>query len=359
MTSNSIKLTSPDHIAITGGLGFIGSNYARRLLARGQRVSLIDNLSRPGSDINLELLRKDFPATSFEFHKIDIRDGDTLKGVLKEADAIIHLAGQVAVTTSVTNPVEDFEINARGTLNVLEAARASNRFPFVLYSSTNKVYGELHQIKIAEAATRYYYPELPEGVSEDFPLDFHSPYGCSKGTGDQYVRDYARIYDIPTAVIRQSCIYGRYQFGIGDQGWVAWFLLQAFLGRTLKVFGDGKQVRDLLYVEDLLDGYDLALSRSKDIAGEIFNFGGGKNFTLSIWHEFRSLIAENFGKDPAVQMFDWRPGDQKCFISDISRAKRLLGWEPKTSIQVGVSAVADWIKNNEHLFRDPRLAKLL
>jgi CDP-paratose 2-epimerase len=359
MANTAFDSCFPSHIVVTGGAGFIGSNYARRLIGRRQQVTLIDNLSRPGSEINLELLRRDFGQGSFNFHQADIRSGELMNQLLSSADAIVHLAGQVAVTSSVVDPVADFEINARGTLNILEAARRSGRNPFVIYASTNKVYGDLEDVPVSEGATRYFFPQHPDGISESQPLDFHSPYGCSKGAGDQYVRDYSRMYGIPTVVMRQSCIYGPSQFGIGDQGWVAWILLQAHLNRPVKIFGNGKQVRDLLYVEDLLDAYDAALTRRAAAAGHIFNIGGGARFTLSVWEEFRGLLQEVIGKVPRAEHHEWRPGDQKCFICDIRHAKNVLLWEPKTDVRTGVREIFTWVQRNQKLFDDPRIRSLI
>lgn len=233
---------------ITGGAGFIGSNYANRCLTRGEKIIIFDNLSRQGARVNLEWLRTNHGKNSFELIVGDVRNAAEIERAASSADRIVHLAAQVAVTTSVTDPVTDFSINAQGTFNTLEAARKSGRNPVFIYSSTNKVYGGMEDVKIVEAATRYDYADLPEGASESQPLDFHSPYGCSKGCGDQYVRDYHRIYGLPTVVFRQSCIYGLRQFGVEDQGWVAWFVIAAITGRPITIYGDGKQVRDILFV---------------------------------------------------------------------------------------------------------------
>ncbi|MFA5874402.1 MAG: NAD-dependent epimerase/dehydratase family protein, partial [Anaerolineales bacterium] len=229
---------------ITGGAGFIGSNYVSRLLERGEKVTIYDNLSRAGAPRNLAWLQEKFGEAAFRLTVGDVRDAALLTVSSRAADVIIHLAAQVAVTTSVVKPREDFEINAQGTFNVLEAARLNERKPVILYASTNKVYGGMEDVKVVEDATRWRYSDLPLGCPETQPLDFHSPYGCSKGTGDQYVRDYARIYGLPSVVLRQSCIYGPRQFGVEDQGWVAWMIIAAVTGRPLTIYGDGKQIRD-------------------------------------------------------------------------------------------------------------------
>jgi CDP-paratose 2-epimerase len=265
-------------------------------------------------------------------------------------DTVIHLAGQVAVTTSVLNPREDFEINALGTFNLLEGIRLSGQKPLVIYASTNKVYGGMEHIVIEELDDRYRYRDYPLGIPETELVDFHSPYGCSKGAADQYVRDYHRIYGIPTVVMRQSCIYGYRQFGAEDQGWVAWFVIAAVLGRDITIFGDGKQVRDVLFIDDLVDAY-LCASEKRDIAaGKIYNIGGGPAFTMSVWREFGPMIEESLGRKIPVARGDWRPGDQPCYISDIRKAKEELGWEPKVSVRDGIHRLVAWVSDNKTLF---------
>ncbi|KPL77874.1 CDP-paratose 2-epimerase [Ornatilinea apprima] len=335
---------------ITGGAGFIGSNYVARLLSRGEDVKVLDNLSRGGAERNLSWLRETYGKDSFELIQADVRDASAVKSAAQDADIIVHLAAQVAVTTSVTDPRTDFEINALGTFNVMEAARASGRAPVVVYASTNKVYGGMEDVEVVEKATRYEYGTLPYGVSEQEPLDFHSPYGCSKGTGDQYVRDYARIYGLPTVVMRQSCIYGPRQFGIEDQGWVAWFIIATVLNRPMTIYGDGKQVRDLLYIDDLLNAYDAAIQRIDITAGQVYNLGGGMVNTISVWKEFGPMLEELAGRDMPVQVGDWRPGDQKVYVSDIRKAKSQLNWSPDVSVQQGVQKLYDWVKQNQNLF---------
>jgi CDP-paratose 2-epimerase len=280
----------------------------------------------------------------------DVADSALLTEAAQDADVIVHLAGQVAVTTSVTNPREDFEANALGTFNALEAARASGRDPIFVYASTNKVYGEMEEVPLAEDPTRYRYADLEYGCPETQPLDFHSPYGCSKGTGDQYVRDYARIYDLRSVVFRQSCIYGPRQFGIEDQGWVAWFVIAAVLGRPITIYGDGKQVRDVLHVDDLLDAYDAAVEKIDAVAGRVYNIGGGSENVMSVWVEFGSLLAKLLGKEIPVARGDWRPGDQKVFYADIRKAERELGWSPKIGVEEGVERLFRWVRKNKDLF---------
>lgn len=335
---------------ITGGAGFIGSNYVSRLLQRGEQVTVFDNLSRAGSRRNLEWLRETYGDKSFKLVVGDVRDVKATHDACRDANVIVHLAAQVAVTTSVTKPREDFEINAFGTFNVLEAARASKNKPAVLYSSTNKVYGGMDDVAIVEQPTRYAYADLPLGAPETQPLDFHSPYGCSKGSGDQYVRDYHRMYDLPTVVFRQSCIYGTRQFGVEDQGWVAWFVIAAITGRQISLYGDGKQVRDVLFVEDLLDAYDAALSKMEVASGQVYNIGGGPANTLSVWSEFCPLLEKLLGHPLAVSHGDWRPGDQKVYVSDIRKAENELGWKPKTGVKEGLQRLFDWVSANRSMF---------
>jgi len=263
---------------------------------------------------------------------------------------IVHLAGQVAVTTSVVKPREDFEINALGTFNVLEAARLNERNPVFLYASTNKVYGGMEDVKVVERNGRWEYESLPFGAPETQPLDFHSPYGCSKGTGDQYVRDYSRIYGLRSVVLRQSCIYGPRQFGVEDQGWVAWMIIAAVTGRQISIYGDGKQIRDLLHVYDLLDAYEVVIEKIDKVQGEVFNLGGGSTNTMSIWTEFGPRLEKLLGRSIPVARGDWRPGDQKVFVADIRKAEKVLGWKPKYDVDSGVKQLFDWVKANQDLF---------
>lgn len=335
---------------ITGAAGFIGCHAASIFHEKGDQVVLVDNLSRRGAESNLEWLRS---RGITDFVKADIRDYAAMCDVIgrhADADAVLHLAGQVAVTTSVVDPRSDFEINALGTFNVLEAVRlAAKCGPAVLYSSTNKVYGGLDHVKVVAQGDRYGYEDLPFGVDESEPLDFHSPYGCSKGAGDQYVRDYARIYGMKTVTFRQSCIYGTRQFGIEDQGWIAWFCVAATLGKPFMIFGDGKQIRDTLWVGDLIDAYERAVERIDRVSGEVFNVGGGPENTLSL-NELVSILERNFGKSFDPPFADWRPGDQRVFVADVRKAGRLLGWTPKVKTTEGVEKLLNWVRDNRHLF---------
>jgi CDP-paratose 2-epimerase len=337
---------------ITGGAGFIGSNYVHRLLVRGENVTIYDNLSRGGASRNMAWLEEKFGENSSRLIVGDVADGAHLAEAAEDADVIVHLAGQVAVTTSVTNPREDFEANALGTFNALEAARASKRDPIFIYASTNKVYGGMEDVALAEEPTRWRYADLEFGCPETQPLDFHSPYGCSKGTGDQYVRDYERIYGLRSVVFRQSCIYGPRQFGIEDQGWVAWFVIAAVTGRPITIYGDGKQVRDILHVDDLLNAYDTAIAKIDVAAGKVYNLGGGPGNVMSVWAEFRPILERLLGKKIESARGDWRPGDQKVFYADVRKAERELGWKPKIGVEQGVERLFEWVQENNGLFSE-------
>jgi len=335
---------------VTGGAGFIGSNFVDRLLERGEKVTIYDNLSRAGAPRNLKWLQEKYGEKAFDLVVGDVRDAGQLVFSTREADIIVHLAGQVAVTTSVVKPREDFEINALGTFNALEAARLNGRDPVFLYSSTNKVYGGMDDVKVVEKGGRWEYESLPFGAAESQLLDFHSPYGCSKGTGDQYVRDYARIYGLRSVVLRQSCIYGPRQFGVEDQGWVAWMIIAAVTGRSISIYGDGKQIRDLLHVYDLLDAYDAVIRNIDKVKGEVFNLGGGSENTMSVWTEFGPRLEKLLGRPIPVSHGDWRPGDQKVFVADTRKAEKELGWKPKYSVDKGVKQLFDWVSANPSLF---------
>ncbi|MCG3199958.1 MAG: CDP-paratose 2-epimerase [bacterium] len=336
-------------ILVTGGAGFIGCHACSTFAQAGHEVTAFDNLSRRGSRANADWLAGNFSVTLFEG---DVRRfGDLRDCVAKRGpfEAILHLAAQVAVTTSVSHPREDFEINALGTFNVLEVARSQTRPPTLLYASTNKVYGGMEDVAVVEGETRYRYRDLPGGIPANHPLDFHSPYGCSKGAADQYVRDYARIYGIPTVVLRQSCIYGTRQFGVEDQGWVAWFVIAAAFGRPITIYGDGKQVRDVLYVEDLVGAYKAALERSDQVAGRIFNVGGGPGYAMAIWTEFGPMLEELLGREIPVTHAEWRPGDQPVYISDIRRAEEALDWRPTITPRDGIARLYEWVQANRDL----------
>lgn len=338
-------------ILITGGCGFIGTNLVLDRVTRGDRVTVLDDCSRPGVERNRAYLEQHY-ATEIDLVEGDIRDGALVEKLVRDADAVVHLAAQVAVTGSVTDPRTDFEVNALGTLNVLEGARLSSRRPSVIYASTNKVYGGLEDLQPEAQASRYVVSTLPDGVSETRQLDFHSPYGCSKGAADQYTVDYARIYDIPTVVFRQSCIYGPWQYGNEDQGWLAHFVMRALAGEAITLYGDGRQVRDVLFVEDLLRLYDKALEAIADVAGHAFNVGGGPRFTTSLV-EFVDLLRALSGLEVPVKHGEWRPGDQRVYISDVRRVQNALGWKPTTDLQSGTERLVSWIHDSSGFARDP------
>lgn len=330
-------------IVITGGCGFIGTNLASFYSQKGHEVLLFDNLSRKGEK-NLKWLKKN---THAQFRKGDIRNYKLLKKSFRNADVVFHMASQVAVTTSVKNPREDFEINALGTLNVLEAARAQSKPPIIFYASTNKVYGQV-SLKVSEGKTRFRFRERKylQGVREDFPVDFYSPYGCSKGIGDQYTRDYHRIYGLKTVVLRQSCIYGSHQFGNEDQGWVAFFAKQILKKRPITIYGTGKQVRDILYISDLLACYDQALKKINQTQGQIYNIGGGKDCSVSLL-ELIGLIERLTGNQVKLKYDKERPGDQKVFYVNFEKAKKDFAWQPKVNVEQGVMRLLEWLKTHE------------
>jgi CDP-paratose 2-epimerase len=336
------------NLLITGGAGFIGCHCVKHFAEKGFRVVVIDNLSRKGSSQNLTWLRKHHPVIH---HQIDVRDADQVSDVFKiekRFDAVIHLAAQVAVTLSVENPREDFVINALGTFNLLEAVRLRCPDTTLIFSSTNKVYGRLPNFEIITLGNRYTFKDR-KGVSELQGLDFHSPYGCSKGCADQYVIDYARIYDMRTVCFRQSCIYGERQFGVEDQGWVAWFVIAAVLGIPVTIYGDGKQVRDILFVTDLVELFDTAIQEGSGLKGNAYNIGGGPENTLSLLELIDMLKKEGLNLSYAFE--DWRPGDQKVFISDNTKVLKKMGWRPNVSPAVGVRRLINWVRNHEELLR--------
>ena len=328
---------------ITGGAGFIGSNATVRYLKRGFEVVIIDNFHRLGTRSNLDWVKSHGRVTLAE---IDIRDGaavDSIFRVHRDASFVLHLAGQVAVTASVADPRLDFETNALGTLNVLEAMRCAEMDSPLIYSSTNKVYGEISEVAVVERTTRYEYSNLPHGVGEDCLVDFHSPYGCSKGTADQYVRDYHRIYGLNTVVFRQSCIYGTQQVGTEDQGWIAWFLIAAELGLPLTIYGDGKQVRDVLYIGDLLDAFDAAVARIAIASGNIYNIGGGISNAISLL-ELIDFVSKLRASPLSYRFAAARPGDQRIYVSDVRRIESDLNWKPRVAWQEGVRIVHEWAR---------------
>lgn len=328
---------------ITGGIGFIGTNLADRLLRDGHKVILLDNVSRAGVRENLDWLEREH-GNGAQFVKADVRDFSAIEKSIRGADAVFHLAAQVAVTTSIASPQEDFATNAQGTLNILEAARRQERMPVVIYTSTNKVYGGLEHLRIIERRTRYDFEKLPYGVPETCPLDFHSPYGCSKGTADQYVHDYHRIFGLPTVVFRMSCIYGPHQCGTEDQGWVAHFALTSLRGGRLTIYGDGKQVRDLLYVDDLVELMLRVYANSGHAAGQIYNVGGGPAHTISVWTELSGTLQRILKRLPPVDYREFRPGDQRIYVSDIRKAEEQLNWTPRISIGEGLGKMIGALK---------------
>lgn len=332
-------------VVVIGGAGFIGTNLVLKLLEEGHRVTVVDNLSRKGTEHNLAYIQRAPNAPShLTFHRLDITDDHrALIPVLEGSDAVFLLAAQVAVTTSLVDPLHDFRTNAQGSIHVLEAIRACQSRPVCVYASTNKVYGHLDLPSLKAEATRYVADISATGIPETQPLDFYSPYGCSKGAADCYFLDYARIYGLKTVVARQSCIYGEYQYGIEDQGWIAWMLIASLLGRDIKVFGDGKQVRDALHVDDLVRFYITAMNHTgTDHLGQAFNIGGGPAFSLSV-KELLDRISAMRGRAIPYALEAERPGDQKIYISDISKAKRILGWAPQIDVNTGLKRVDAWL----------------
>lgn len=338
---------------MTGGAGFIGSHVAQSFAEKGKDYEVIcyDNLSRS------EILKRQVNTLHNwnylkKFHNIklvkgDIRDFEKLKEVSKDIDVIVHAAAQTAVTTSLQNPRIDFEINLLGTFNILEIARLSHADTTVIYCSTNKVYGSnVNKIKIVETDTRYMFEDVfKDGIPEDFPIDLcaHTPYGCSKAAADLYVQDYAYVYGLKTGVFRMSCIYGPRQFGVEDQGWVAWFAIATLLGKPITIYGDGKQVRDILYVDDLIKAFDLFINNN--LKHEVFNIGGGPSLSISLL-ELLDLLQKMTQKRTYIKFNNWRPYDQKVYISNISKIKKLLGWQPKITIKEGIEKLLEWISQN-------------
>ena len=329
---------------ITGGAGFIGTNLASRLLSEGKRVMIYDSLFRDGVEENLQWLQKKY-GDKLIIQISDIREKRILDQCVRNASEIFHFSAQVAVTTSLTNPLHDFQVNLQGTFNLLEAIRRSPHQPPLLFTSTNKVYGNLNDVEMIPNETRYH-PSDKEiennGINEGRSLDFHSPYGCSKGAADQYILDYARSYGLKTAVFRMSCIYGPHQFGTEDQGWVAHFLISALEENPVTIYGNGKQVRDILFVEDLVDAFVLARKNIDSIAGEVFNIGGGPENTVSLI-EILDMIKDKAGKEMDISFEDWRTGDQIYYVSNTTKFKKATGWKPKHSVDEGVQALLEWL----------------
>jgi CDP-paratose 2-epimerase len=336
-------------ILITGGAGFIGVNTAVHFAERGWEVAILDNLSRRGTEANLAWLRQEQPAITF--HHVDIRSFDPLVEAIRHVSPsmVLHLAAQVAVTTSYAHPREDFEINALGSFNVMEAVRLHAPEAFVVYASTNKVYGGMETVPVEKGDHGYVFAGLPHGVPETQPLDFHSPYGCSKGVADQYTIDYARIYGLHTCSFRQSCIYGIRQFGIEDQGWVAWFSIAALLDRPITLYGDGWQTRDVLNVKDLARAYEAAWNHREAVSGQAFNIGGGPANTLCL-RDLLGFLQQELDLTLTPRSGATRPGDQPVFVCDIRKARELLGWTPEIGVNEGVRDLIRWVRDNRELF---------
>jgi CDP-paratose 2-epimerase len=343
-------------ILVTGGAGFIGSNIADRLARQGHEVIVFDALSRPGVERNLEWL-KDRHGPRVTAVVADIRDEDEVARAAADAKAVFHLAAQVAVTTSLVDPREDFDINVRGALHVLDAIRLRNDPVPVIFASTNKVYGNLADVELETLNDRYEPKSFAarRGVDERRPLDFHTPYGCSKGAADQYVLDYARSFGIPTCVFRMSCIYGQRQMGTEDQGWVAHFLIRALEGWPITIYGDGKQVRDILDVGDAVDAYVSALHRIDEVQGQAFNLGGGVANAISLLQlvdEIRAIT----GRDIGLSFEDWRQGDQRWYVSDAQAAGSTLGLKRPLGWREGVAGLAQWLAQERGLELHAELA---
>lgn len=347
MGLKSAENKNQKYIFISGGAGFVGVNLASRLLADGNNVLVFDNLSRAGVENNLTWLKAKYP-DNLQIKIADITDESAVNSSIQNAEFVYHFASQVAVTSSLSDPFHDFEVNARGTLNILEAVRKTEHQPPVIFTSTNKVYGDLNDVGIVLNGTRYHPENLyfrENGISEKRTLDFHSPYGCSKGVADQYVLDYCRTFGLKTVVFRMSCIYGPHQYGTEDQGWVAHFLIQALKNQTITLFGDGKQVRDILYIEDLLNAFLIAQKQIDKVSGNAFNIGGGVQNTISLL-EFIDLIGKIAGKVPEVEFNTWRPGDQKYYVSDFSKFQNFTGWMPQVGAEEGLKNLFQWLKLN-------------
>ncbi|HVT55131.1 MAG TPA: NAD-dependent epimerase/dehydratase family protein, partial [Xanthobacteraceae bacterium] len=351
--------TNTKPVLITGGCGFLGCNIAAVLARSGRNVIVADNLSRAGTEQNAEWLRHQY-SDRVTIEIADTRDASAMDDLISHASAVMHLAAQVAVTTSLDRPTEDFDINARGTLNVLESVRRLNPGAPVIFASTNKVYGKLLDGQSVFRAGGHYVPNhrrFAHGVSEDMPLDLYSPYGCSKGAADQYVHDYARIYGLRTVVLRMSCIYGPRQFGNEDQGWIAHFLLQAMRGEPITIYGDGFQVRDALFVDDAVAAWIGCLDQISDVQGDIFNLGGGAANTASL-REMLDMVGELRGKTPEIRFAAWRPGDQPWYVSDIRKISAALGWSPRVPLRSGLRALARWLGRDQEL-SDEQVAPLV
>lgn len=347
------------NILVTGGCGFVGTHLAKFYADQGHKVLVFDNLSRinifghylKNSKYNWDYLKN---YDNITLMNIDITNSSLLtKNLMQDIDIILHTAGQTAVTTSVTNPKNDFMINTVGTFNILEASRQYCKNPKIMFCSTNKVYGDnVNQVKVIEKEKTYVFEKQYEnGIPEDMSIDNcgHTPYGCSKTSADIYVQDYAKTYGMNTAIFRMSCIYGERQFGVEDQGWIAWFTIATLLNKPITIYGNGKQVRDTLNVQDFVYAVDAFINTNKKIAGDVFNIGGGKNNTLSLL-ELLDLLKKFTNKTISPTFQDWRPSDQKVYISNIDKAERLLGWKPTINPEEGVKKLVSWVKDNKSVF---------
>ena len=340
MSVSLVRPASRRPVLITGGAGFIGTNLAHRLLRNGRPVRVYDNLSRPGAEHNLRWLRAKH-GSRVQVEQADVQSAARLREALADVGTVFHLAAQVAVTTSLADPRDDFAVNAAGTLNLLELIRETGRRISLVFTSTNKVYGALDDLPLLAFPTRYQPAAGLRGIDEARPLSFHSPYGCSKGTADQYVLDYARGYGVDATVFRMSCIYGPHQYGTEDQGWVAHFLIRAQQELPITIYGDGRQVRDLLYIDDLIEALLLAEDHLPEIAGQAFNIGGGPDNAISLCELVERISALN-GDAPEIAYGPWRVGDQRWYVSDPSKFERATGWRPKTSVDDGIRQLHQW-----------------
>jgi len=347
--TNRSAAASPPVALVTGGAGFVATNVADRLACEGWHVRLFDNLSRAGVEQNAAWLKAQH-GNRIELQVGDVRDLEAVRTAVRGATRVFHFAAQVAVTTSLTDPFLDFDVNARGTLNVLEALRHLEAPPSLLFTSTNKVYGDLDDVPLRQRLRRYEPCErtiAAEGIDETRNLNFHSPYGCSKGAAEQYVLDYARTFGLPATVFRMSCIYGPHQFGTEDQGWVAHFAIQALRRRGLTLYGDGLQVRDILFADDLVDAMMLAHTCIDRTAGEVFNIGGGPAQAISLL-ELLDLLTKRLGRRTEFRVEPWRPADQRYYVSDSRKFARTTGWSPRIGVAEGVNRLVEWLANNAH-----------
>lgn len=342
------KMALPCTVLITGGAGFVGVNLAAALLANGERVRILDSLARAGSERNIEWLQGQHP-DQVELIEADVRNPQAVAAAMRGVEHVVHLAAQVAVTSSLANPPFDFDVNAFGTLNVLEAARHASRAPSLIFTSTNKVYGALEDLRVRAEGQRYV-PTTSRvrshGIDESRNLDFHSPYGCSKGAAEQYVLDYSRSFGLRTAVFRMSCIYGPHQHGNEDQGWVAHMVRSALAGAPITIYGDGKQVRDVLFVDDLVAAFGHARQEINALSGRAFNIGGGPGNTVSLL-ELIGQLEKSLKRRIELRFESWRVGDQRYYVSDTSRFQAATGWRPRTAVPEGVEALCEWLSSAE------------